>query len=221
MSRRSAAPTARARRPRHDRRETEREILLAGEQLLREQPLREITVEQIMLRTDLKRPAFYAHFRDRHDLVLRVVAHIGEELFEMANRWLVGEQPEQDIRAALAGVTHVYVTHGPVLRAVVDAAPADARVESAYRALVQSFIDATAEHIRSEQATGSIAAIIDADETARALILLNERYLIEAFGRDPQEDPSRVIAVLAHIWLATLYGDCGSGAPSWLNSGGS
>src|SRR5271157_3360254 len=101
---RSSAPTAKARRPRHDRRETEREILLAGEQLLREQPLREITVEQIMLRTGLKRPAFYAHFRDRHDLVLHVVAHIGEELFEMANRWLVGEQPEQDIRAALAGV---------------------------------------------------------------------------------------------------------------------
>ncbi len=216
------SPTAAPRRRRrHDPLETEREILQAGEQLLREGPLREITVEQIMLRTGLKRPAFYAHFRDRNDLILHLVAHIGDELFEMANRWLGGGEPERDIRAALEGVVAVYVAHGPVLRAVVDAAPADAGVEAAYRALVRSFIDATAEHIRSEQAAGGIPRALDAQETARALVWLNERYLTEAFGRGAHEDPSRVIAVLHRIWLATLYGADGSGAPSSLNSGGS
>jgi TetR/AcrR family transcriptional regulator, ethionamide resistance regulator len=217
----NSPPAAPRRRRRHDRLETEREILQAGEQLLREASLRDITVEQIMLRTGLKRPAFYAHFRDREDLVLRVVQHIADELFEMASRWLVGEAPERDIRAALEGIASVYVTHGPVLRAVADAAPADARVEKAYRAFVQSFIDATAERIRSEQAAGSISETTDAPETARALIWLNERYLTEAFGHHPQDEPSRVIAVLHHIWLATLYGADGSGAPSSLNSGGS
>jgi TetR/AcrR family transcriptional regulator, ethionamide resistance regulator len=193
------------RRPRHDPKETEGEILAAAEQLLRERPLREVTVEQIMLRTGLKRTAFYAHFRDREDLLLRVVQHIGEALFLMADRWLHGEQPEQDIRDALEGVASVYLTHGPVLRALVDAAPADARVEAAYRTLVQSFIDATAEHIRSEQAAGDIDPTIDAYETARALVWLNERYLSEAFGRAPHDDPARTVGVLHRIWLATLY----------------
>jgi AcrR family transcriptional regulator len=199
----TASPAAR--RPRHDPRETEQEILAAAERLLRERPFREITVRRIMLDTGLKRPAFYVHFRDLHDLVLRVVEHIGGQLFEMADRWLHGEDPQRDVRAAITGVVTVYRTHGPVLRALADAAPTEARVEQAYRALIQSFIDATAEHIRAEQLAGRISAAIDAAETGRALVWLNERYLSEAFGRMPQDDPERVVDVLEHIWLAALY----------------
>lgn len=194
------------RRPRHDPRETEREILEAAEELLRQAPFREVTVEQVMLRTGLKRPAFYAHFRDRYDLMLRIVAHIGGELLTKAERWLKGDDPRRDIRAGLEGTVSVYLTHGPVLRALADAAPTDDRVESAYRTLVQTFIDATGERIRAEQAAGRTDPALDAEETARALIWLCERYLSEAFGRPPQEDVEKVVSVLEQIWLATLYG---------------
>lgn len=143
-----------ARRARHDPKETEREILEAAEQLLRERPVREMTVELVMAQTGLKRPAFYAHFRDRHDLILRVVADIGARLFAMAGRWLEGEDPEPDIVAAIEGVAGVYLSDGPILRALADGAAADGRVEDAYRGLVEAFIDASAEHIRAEQAAG-------------------------------------------------------------------
>jgi AcrR family transcriptional regulator len=201
----SASATSR-RRARHDPRETEREILDAAEQLLRELPFREVTVETVMRRTGLKRPAFYVHFRDRHDLVLHVVQRIGDELFEMANRWLNGDHPTSDVRYALEGVAAVYIEHGPVLRALADAAGADAHVETTYRGLVQAFIDATARHIRQQQAQDRIPANLDADETARALIWLNERYLSEAFGSPPHSDVAIVVATLDHIWTATLYG---------------
>jgi AcrR family transcriptional regulator len=198
-----------SRRARHDPRETEREILEAAEQLLRENPLREMTVELVMARTGLKRPAFYAHFQDRHDLILRVVADIGARLFAMADRWLQGEDPEPNIVAAIEGVAGVYLSDGPILRALADGASADARVEEAYRGLVEAFIDASAEHIRAEQAAGRTSPQLDARETARALVWLNERYLSEAFGRRPQDDPEKVVAVLSRIWLATLYGGSG------------
>ncbi len=128
------------RRPRHDPRETEREILEAAEALLRECPVREMTVEQVMARTGLKRTAFYAHFQDRHELLLRVVADLGARLFAMADRWLQGVDPERDVIAAIEGVAEVYMTDGPVLRALADAAVADERVELAYRGLVQAFV---------------------------------------------------------------------------------
>jgi AcrR family transcriptional regulator len=199
------ATTAR-RRPKHDPKESEREILEAAEQLLRERPFREITVEQVMSRTGLKRPAFYVHFRDRHELALRVVQHIGRELFEMTDRWLQGDDPYNDARAALEGLASVYLHHGPVLRALADASGADAQVELAYRDLVQDFIAATARHIREEQARGRIGALVDVDETARALVWLDERYLSEALGRTPQADPQLVVEVLYKIWMSTLYG---------------
>ena len=78
-----------SRRPKHDPKESEREILVAAEEFLRERPFREMTVDAVMSRTGLKRPAFYVHFRDRHDLALRVVEQLGMEIGEMVDRWLV------------------------------------------------------------------------------------------------------------------------------------
>lgn len=193
------------RRPRHDPRETEREILDAAEQLLRESPFRDFTVQAVMARTGLKRPAFYVHFRDRHDLALRVVDRIGDELLAVADDWLEGGEASDGLRTALEGVAAVYVEHGTVLRALADASGSDATVEAAYRALVQGFIDAAARRIRAEQAAGR-AAGIEPDETARALVWLNESYLRDALGREPITNPTTVVAVLEHIWTATLYG---------------
>lgn len=199
-------PQPAKRRPKHDPKVSEREILDAAEQLLRERPFREVTVDAVMRRTGLKRPAFYAHFRDRHDLVLRIVQGIGGELFEMSDRWLDGDDPVEDAHAALEGLVAVYAHHGPVLRALADAAGSDEVVEQAYRAFVQEFIDATARHIREEQAAGRIGHLPDVDETARALIWMEERYIADALGRTPQTDPELVLATLHNIWVSTLYG---------------
>jgi AcrR family transcriptional regulator len=202
----SGPPSTRSgRRARHDPRETEREILDAAEQLLHEHPFREFNVAAVMARTGLKRPAFYVHFRDRHDLALRVVDRIRAQLLVVANRWFEGGETAGDLRSALEGVTAVYVEHGPVLQALADASGSDATVEQAYRTLVQGFIEATARRIRAEQSTGRIADI-DPDETARALVWLNESYLRDALGRPPTADPATVVDVIERIWIATLYG---------------
>ena len=194
-----------SRRPKHDPSESEREILEAAEALLREKPFRELSVKEVMARTGLKRPAFYVHFKDRHELALRVVQSIGEELNDMADHWFDGDDPRADARRALEGIVAVYREHGPVVRALSDAATTDARVEAAYRSLVEDFIAATTRHIREEQAKGRVRAIPDVDEAARALIWMEERYLSETLGRVPQADPEIVVEVLHDIWVRTLY----------------
>ena len=158
----ATSATSTPRRPRHDPRDTEREILVAAESLLRERPFREVTVERIMLRTGLKRPAFYAHFRDRYELVPRVLQNIELRLFEAANRWLHGDGHERDLRASASAVVSVYEEQGPILRALADGAVSDAKLEETYSALVQAFIDANAEKISSEQASAHIAPGVDA-----------------------------------------------------------
>jgi len=79
-----------ARRRRRTPEVAEREIIAAAEAFLRERPFRELTVDEVMRRTDLSRPSFYVYFRDRHQLVLKVVEHLGGELFTMGDRWLSG-----------------------------------------------------------------------------------------------------------------------------------
>jgi TetR/AcrR family transcriptional regulator, ethionamide resistance regulator len=173
---------------------------------LRERPFRELTVDEVMRRTDLSRPSFYVYFRDRHHLVLRVVEHLGSELFTMSDRWLrgTGEGPEL-ARQALDGIVAVFVEHGPVMRALADAAADDPGVEQAYNSLVQSFIDATARHIDEEIAAGRILTL-DAHETATALVWMMERYLNLSLGREPLTPAESVADTLATIWTRVLYG---------------
>jgi TetR/AcrR family transcriptional regulator, ethionamide resistance regulator len=191
-----------ARRRRRSPAEAEQEILESAERFLRERPLRELTIDEVMTGTGLSRPAFYVYFRDRHDLVLRLIGVIGGELFEMADKWLRGG----DLRAGVDGVVAVYAKHGPVLRAISDAAVDDPDVEQAYFALVQRFIDATADHIRAEQRTGRSEGMT-AIRTASALVWMNERYLSMCLGggNNRQLKPREVADTLHQIWTRTLY----------------
>ena len=133
MSARGESRAGSGRRRRRTPEAAEREIVDAAEALLREKPFRELTVDDLMRRTGLSRPSFYVYFRDRHDLVLKVVEHIGGELFAMSERWYegTGDGPTL-IREAIEGVVGVFAEHGPVLRALADAAADDPRVEAAY-----------------------------------------------------------------------------------------
>jgi AcrR family transcriptional regulator len=184
----------------------EREIVDAAEALLREKPFRDLTVDDLMRRTGLSRPSFYVYFRDRHDLILKVVERIGGELFAMSERWYkgTGDGPAL-VRDAIDGVVGVFAQHGPVLRALADAAADDPRVEEAYTALLQRFVDATARHIEAEVAEGRILPL-DPAQTAMALTWMMERYLQLSLGRGPLVPVEQVAAALTTIWSRVLYG---------------
>src|ERR671916_3485325 len=77
-------------RRRHSPEEAERAILAAARSFLSEHPFREMKVEDVMARTGLSRPAFYAYFHDRYELVTRLLEGIGGVLFAIDRRWLVG-----------------------------------------------------------------------------------------------------------------------------------
>jgi AcrR family transcriptional regulator len=184
----------------------EREIIAAAESFLRERPFRELTVDEVMRRTDLSRPSFYVYFRDRHQLVLRVVGQIRSELFAMSERWYRGDGDGRElVHEAAQGIVAVFAEHGRVLRALGDAAADDPEVEAAYEALVESFVTATTRHIEAEIAARRILPL-DAGETAKALVWMMERYLSLSLGREPTTPPDVVVETLATIWGRVLYG---------------
>ena len=195
--------------------EAERAILAAARSFLEEHPFREMTVEGVMVRTGLSRPAFYAYFRDRYDLVTRLLEGVGGLLFALDWRWLSGVAGEDEARDilvdALRAGSQTFVEYGPVLRAISDAAGQDARVEEVYRyGLIQRLVTAVAGRISRDVEAGVSPDGIDPEQTARALVLMTERYLLDTFGR-PERRPSRseaeaVFGTLEEIWIRTLYG---------------
>jgi len=189
--------------------------MAAARAFLEEHPFREMTVEGVMVRTGLSRPAFYAYFRDRYEVVTRLLEGIGGLLFALDWRWLCGGDGGDEAREvlvdALRAGSQIFVEYGPVLRAIVDAAGYDARVERVYRfGLIERLVTAVGARISRDIEAGISPAELDPGETARALVLMTERYLLDAFGR-PERRPSRreraaVFGTLEEIWVRTLYG---------------
>lgn len=196
---------ASARRRRRTPEAAQREIIEAAEGLLRERPFRDLTVDEVMRRTGLSRPSFYVYFKDRHELVLRLVEHLRGEIMTSASRWYdsIGGGPAV-LRDALDGTVSVYHRHGPVLRALADAAVEHPEVEAAYGSFVQSFVDVTARHLEEEIDAGLIAPL-NARETAKALIWMTERYLYHSFGPVHGVPASRVHETLTTMWTRSLY----------------
>ena len=87
-------------------------ILTAARTFLETRPFREMTVEGVMARTGLSRPAFYAYFRDRYEVVTRLLEGIGGLLFALD--WLLGTLPLLLLVGLLVGfgaaLTYLFVS---------------------------------------------------------------------------------------------------------------
>ena len=195
-------------RPRRRRRrpeEAEREILEAAEQLFRERPSHEVTVMAVMERTTLSRKSFYGYFRDRHDLIARLVAPLRREI---DTRWAELRVAQDDVRGwARSGflvVAHVYMEHGELLRALRESSGLDEDAERVWREFTDPPIATFASLIRAETAAGRSRGL-DPDATARALITMNLGCFFEQLIGRPRANPEPLVDLLVEIWTRTIY----------------
>jgi AcrR family transcriptional regulator len=189
-------------RPRLDRAAARQRIVDAAIELVRERSFAELTVGEIMERAGLERTVFYRHFENVGALLLGAGREAIDELYAAqvdlaASRG--GEMGRDAVERALVPAVALYAEHGPLLRAVSEAIAANQLVAVDQEMLRRRFDGLLADAIRA-----SGADVADPDETARALNLLNEAYLLEAFGREPRVDPETARRTLAEIWSAVL-----------------
>ena len=213
-----ASPNLRSRQ-RENRENTRREILAAVDRFLRERPYRELSVDIVMAQIGLSRTAFYRHFDDLPDLLLRLLAEIGAELYAIGDDWRsrVGLDYPVAAREALAAVVDFFTRHGPLVRAFVEAASTDEKIEQGYRAFAETFTKMIAQGLDTLVERGQLE-VPDTGSLALALSLMNETYLLREFGgREPAGDPEVVLATLETIWLRVAGprapGQVGGGAP--------
>jgi AcrR family transcriptional regulator len=184
---------------RQTRQESRDRIVRAAELLVRKRSYSELTVDELMSEAGLGRTIFYRHFDDLGDLLMRTSREAIEELWQAQSR-LVAHGPG-DPRRAFVAAADVFSRHGPLLRCVREAADVDERVAEGYSAMRRRFDELAEQALRDvlgEAAPPNLA------ETARALQLMNETYLTDAFGREPRVSPETAVETLAGIWDAVL-----------------
>lgn len=200
---RVSSPTRRAHH-REQRESTRREILAVAEHFLRERPYRELSVEVVMAETGLTRTAFYRHFDDLTDLLLRLLAELGSELYVIAERWgaEAGARYPDAALEGLGGIVDFFARNGPLVRAIAQAAATDEQIEAAYRGGLQAFIEITTKTLDRLVEAGQLD-VTDTGALARALNLMNEAYLVEEFGHGTG-NPQVALATLKKVWLGAV-----------------
>jgi AcrR family transcriptional regulator len=192
-------------RHREQRERVRARILEAAAEMLRTRPYRELSVDELMATVGASRTIFYRHFDDLPELVVRLLEEASADLLH-EERQLVeaGVDAPAAIREALAVPIEVLTEHGPLLRAVAEAASHDEHIEQGFRALLERFERLIEGYLRDVAARGH-GRLSDPHEAARALNLMNVHYLLGVFGTpEPRVSPEAALQTLTELWVGAV-----------------
>jgi AcrR family transcriptional regulator len=178
--------------------EARQRILEAARRLLRERPFGSLNVRDLMNEAGLARTIFYRHFDALADLAPELLPDSGDPLADQVARL---DDVDAAVRAIVDGQIALYAEHGPLLRAVDDAANHDpdfaAQLDTALvgpRRLLARML--------AEAATPPP----DPAESARLLMAAHREYLLDTFGygEAPRGAKEKARAALMALWERVL-----------------
>jgi AcrR family transcriptional regulator len=192
----------------HSGDDRERAILATAERLLQERPLADFSVDDLAKGAGISRPTFYFYFQSKNAVLLSLLdqmngkAHaaltaLGGKLFrDPAALW----------RARIEAFFEVSGSHRAVAVAGAAAKATNPEVRQLWATLMQKWISHTTAAINAERRRGAAPDTYPAEDLSVALNMLSERVMAATFtAEEPAIPEDRVIDMLVHIWLASIY----------------
>lgn len=210
MNRIAPRPTraTRARRA-QPRASIEDRLLQAMERLLEQgQRFATLSVDQLAQEAGIARGTFYLHFRDKGELVARLMGQVAEELIASTGPWLnnTDSARPEDLKKALAGMVRTFKQHQAVLLAVADTAPQDATVAALYQGLVDRISESSRQALATVRRKGLSrpGATADVADTLSGMIVM---YCIHSIEGREGADLDRLARSLGYIATSTAFAD--------------
>ena len=186
---------------RQTRQESRERIVRGGRAALRKRSYAELTVDELMSEAGLGRTIFYRHFDDLGDLLMRTSREAIEELWGASRARAARAERSRATPGALEAAVAVYSDTDRCCAACARRRPCDERMAEGYDAMRRRFDDFAEEALREVMGGAAPAHLA---ETVRALNLMNETYLTDAFGRGPRVSPEVAAQTLVEIWDAVI-----------------
>lgn len=185
---------------------TRREILDATAFLLSSRPFRELSVGDVMRRTEVGRSAFYAHFTDIYAVVEELLSEIRDEEIAYLEQWNGDTaDPEASFHRMITNTVSLWARRGPMISSMLDAAANDGRIAALFEEITSRYCHVAAAALRRDRRT-TLSADLDYDEVAALVIHGTQGYLKDRLGTSGRGDPLTVAATLHGMWTAALYG---------------
>jgi TetR/AcrR family transcriptional regulator, ethionamide resistance regulator len=185
-------------------------ILAATEQLLRERPLNELSVGDIIDAAGISRTSFYAYFSSKTSVIAECLRRVMDQVMVAVDPFLSQSTTDAEtaIRISLEQWVAVCTVHGALLRAVSEEWPHDEQLRKLWFAMLATVTAGTARVIRAARRTGHAPPGADADALAACLMWGYERVMHVALVGDARglPGPDAIVEPLAQMVIGGLYG---------------
>lgn len=168
-----------------------------------------LSVEQLCSEAGVARSTFYAHFRDKGELVTRVAERMLGQLTAAAEAWWVPGSDRDELLAATRRLVEVYATHRAVLVALSETAVYDPELRAVQEGMVASQSEPLARLIQEGKRDGSVRDL-PTRETVIALVGMVQSACERLSGGDSAARERLAEAITAIAWHA-LYPDAAGG----------
>ncbi len=163
-----------------------------------------VSVERLSREAGISRATFYLYFRDKSDLIRRLMNRIEDEVVAAGGMWFLRAEDAgyEDLRGALRRFLDVYRKHRAILQAAAETAAYDDGVDEVYQHMIGRF---------REESRNAVNRII-AHRRAHAempqmlpdVLSWSVDYCYVKFGASMSDDEAeKLIDALTHtVWCA-------------------
>ena len=165
-----------------------------------------LSVEQLAAEADMARATFYLHFRDKGELVVRLMGALTDEIIRSAGVWFENaEQADRrDIERAMQGIVGTFAKHRAIVAAINDTAPYDPAVAKLYRKLMDTLCAESRRAIATVRRQGK-AHPQATPEVGDILTWAVDLYCARFIGGYRGAALDRLVKSLAHICASAIF----------------
>jgi AcrR family transcriptional regulator len=198
----------RSRREPADKSGVETQIMDAVDRLLRRgQKYTEISVQRILTEAGLSRATFYSHFRDKVDLITRMVDKLREKLLGMAADLDFGDAEDGAARFSgfLLASIRVQRSSGPLLAALREVATYDSTVRDFYTEDLEGFDEVVRREVVAQQQAGRTPPAVNAAAASLIIAWGGEQAIARHIAIDDGSGDEEFARELGAVWWYGVY----------------
>jgi AcrR family transcriptional regulator len=193
-------------------------ILVATEQLLRERPLSQLSVGDIIEAAKISRTSFYVYFNSKAAVIAECLRRVMDQVtvaVEPLHSQSGDGDAETAVRVSLGQWVEVCKVHGALLRAVSEEWPHDDELRELWFTMLEAVTAGTAKVIRDARRRGHAPPGADPRALAACLMWGYERVLHVALvgGAAGLPGPDAIVEPLTQMMVGGLYGRASAPRP--------
>jgi len=164
----------------------------------------QVSVEELAAEAGIARATFYLHFRDKGELVARLMARVTTEIVEAATLRTPDRVTRGDLKKTVKAVVTTYQRHYAVMAAIVETSAYDPQVEAQFRKMMDQLVDVNRRAVQRLKQAGRLSADTP-PQIADVITWAFERSCHQlTHGRKPTQI-NALIESLTHVIWSSMY----------------